>query len=361
MSHDPRRLRRALPGLVFCGLCAALGSGAQAATPWTGYAYADATGGTVGIDGVIDNGPRGDSDWDEAMGYYAPRAASGIHSALLADPWPPIGITVPVGAGDAAAKVWAGGGEIDLRAKVGNWGGPTAEYRAPGGAVYPPPPIFGTARAYGWVNQVHDVVSTTPDLEPGDPVQVRLSVDIQGEFHGWASVRGNAGATAMATVLRLDDYVGYLDGYDWLEVGHFEDGFGLPDYPNFWCNGCVSPLGQLLFMHAAAEGEAVDHSDTLTIEARIGDRILLEAAMSVVTSLVNEALDTEPEFIDGQIASVDFYDGYTFATHLVPITPGVEISRVPEPPEAVLACTALVTLLLALRLRPRNGRCYGHP
>ena len=353
---QPFRSLRFMTG--FCVLCLVLGIRVEAATPWTGYVYADATGGSVDGDDVIENGPRGDSDWDEAAGYYAPHAGAGVHIGLLANIWPPIGVTGPVAAADTDSKVWAGGGEIYLKTKLGNWGGPTEDYVAPGGAVYAPPENWGTSNSYGWLNQVHDVVSTTPSLQPGDPVQLQLSIDIEGEFNGWDSVRGEAWANAMATVMRLDDYLGYLDdGYTWFKLGHFQDGFGVPDYPNFWCGGsCVSSLGQIMFSRNATQAASVDHSETLTIQAKIGDRILLESAMSIVATLVNEALDTDPGPINGQVASVDFYDGYRFKTQLLPLTSGVEISGVPEPSPSALAYAALLTLAFSLWLRERGRK-----
>lgn len=352
MAQAPRSACSLLWVIGCFSLCVILGRQAEAATPWTGYVYAEATGGSVDADGVIENGPRGDSDWDESAGYYAPHAGAGVHSALLADLWPPIiGIDGPIAAADTDAKAWAGGGEIYLKTKLGNWGGPTENYVAPGGSVYAPPENWGTSIGYGWMNQVHDVTSSVPGLQPGDPVQIRLSISIDGEFADWDSVRGESWANAMATVVRLEDYLGYLDdGYDWFKFSHFLDGFGVDDYPNFWCGSCVTAMGQIVFSHNAAQGATVDHSDTLTIQARIGDRIVLESAMSIVATLVNEALDTDPGLINGQIASVDLYDGYRFKTELVPLTPGVEISGVPEPSQAALALAALATVALSCSL-----------
>jgi hypothetical protein len=353
------RLSRSLIWMIgCCSLCLLLGTRAEAATPWTGYVYADATGGSVDGDGVIENGPRGDSDWDEAAGYYSPYAGAGIHSALLGDIWPPvIGIDGPIAAADTDARVWAGGGVIRLKTKLGNWHGPTENYVAPGGAVYAPPENWGTSNGYGWFNQVHDVTSSVPSLQPGDPVQLRLIIDIEGAFEDWASVRGQAWANAMATVVRVDDYLGYLDsGYDWFKLSHFLDSFGVDDYPNFWCDSCVTPLGQMIFHHDDTLGATVDHNATLTIQARIGDRIVLESAMAIGGMLVNEALDADPALINGQIAGVDLYDGYSFQTQLMSLTPGVEINGVPEPSQGVLAYAALVTLALTCSMTGRWKR-----
>jgi hypothetical protein len=241
--------------------------------------------------------------------------------------------------GEASADAAAGSAALEVEAF--NYGVPDPLFQLP------PHDDWGKASSYAYLRTTWEVASTDPSLELGDPVELELSLLLEGIFDlhpGTDPDRGQGSARltfmlnhSADTVWLEEDF--YLDEYRYLGPGTFADVLG-----GYW-SGTIDFQG---YGVSNVDGP-VSLGETRAIMVQVGEVITLEVGVSagVVIENTNTAGLTDPFYIEGDFA-------HTFSQSLEATTPGALLTLVPEPGTALLMTLGLSGLAVFGRRRGRS-------
>jgi hypothetical protein len=319
---------------AFAVIAWSLGAGVAHAAPQPVYGYAMASA----IEGL------GPSAGDEEHGAGPVHAEEGdfcwFHGTAS-------GCGGLPAAAPGAASAWAevsanaAAGSAALEVEAFNYGVPDPPF------PIPPYGEWGEASSYAYLRTTWEVASTDPSLELGDPVELELSLLLDGIFdlHPITDPdrgRGSARLTFMLnhsadTVWLEEDF--YLDEYRYLGPGSFADvlaGYssGAIDFQGYGVTDVDGP---------------VSLGETRAIMVQVGDVVTLEVAVSASVVIENTNTEglTDPFYIEGDFAQ-------TFSQSFEATTPGARLTLVPEPSTVVMVTAGLSGLAILGRRRKRS-------
>ncbi|MBN2863127.1 MAG: T9SS type A sorting domain-containing protein [Bacteroidales bacterium] len=169
-----------------------------------------------------------------------------------------------------------------------NENGPTTQYCVdvpwlPGGKIcYPPPSTWGYGSSYGYLRKVV-VVQSTGTLQPGDPVNIKASIEAQRTHEG----EGTASSMGVLFLNKLSEAEWYKWGMgrEYLRWGDVEDIMGTPSMAN-----------SMLALLKTEENNTDDSTTTVAV----GDIIILELMFNNTIKHANPGPSGEAEGWSGE-------------------------------------------------------------